>query len=64
MAGSWWVSGSWGSVCVYACVCVCVCVCVRWAYSLGIHKDLYRAQELTVVDPSFQMNLVMLVLIF
>ena len=45
VVGSWWVGGSWGSV------CVCVCVCVRWAYSLGIHKDLYRAQELTVVDP-------------
>ena len=53
-----------GAVCVCMRVCVCVCVCVRWAYSLGIHKDLYRAQELTVVDPSFQMNLVMLVLIF
>lgn len=43
VAGSWWVGGSWGNV--------CVCVCVRWAYSLGIHKDLYRAQELTEVDP-------------
>ena len=39
-----WVVGGWvdhGAV----------CVCVRWAYSLGMYKDLYRAQELIVVDP-------------
>ena len=46
-------------------VAVCVCVCVRerererWVYILGIHEDLYRTRGLNVVDPSFQMSLVM-----
>lgn len=49
--GRWRVVGmSWGSE----------RVCGGWAYTLGIYEDWHWTQDLHVMDPQFQLNLVTL----